>query len=66
MCQGHLTTEPRNLHEKFCHATQGIPCRAAHAVRSLLALIVGRSAPARDCCSGEEGHSCGCGSAEKT
>jgi hypothetical protein len=64
MCQGKPTGTPQNLHEKICHTTHGIPCRAAHAIGSLFNLILGRQRSAKDCCSGhsssEAGSTCGC------
>ncbi|GAB2880880.1 hypothetical protein GCM10027046_06310 [Uliginosibacterium flavum] len=51
MCQKKTAGEEQSLHEKFCQATHGIPCKAVHAVGSLFNLILGR-APSQDCCSG--------------
>lgn len=58
MCQGKPAGEAQNLHEKFCAATHGVPCKAAHAIGSLFNMIIGRT-PKHDCCSGP-GQQAGC------
>ena len=67
MCQGRPTGTPQNLHERICHTTQGIPCRAAQAIGSLFNLILGRQPAARSCCSDQPDAdaSCGCGDPHK-
>lgn len=58
MCQGKPASEPQNLHEKFCAATHGVPCKAVHALGALFQLILGRT-PKTDCCHGP-GQKSGC------
>lgn len=61
MCQGQPSGTPQNLHEKFCHATHGIPCKTVHAIGRFFNLIIGRMPKENSCQGPGSGQSCGCG-----